>query len=51
MRRSGRLTGKNPAYGEIDGDLGDESERPAVRYAEWSEASELDDLLAGASAI
>ena len=52
VRRSGRLTGQAPRYAEgVDGDLGcgatpARGARGTV-YAEWSEAEELDDLLAG----
>ncbi|GBF99730.1 hypothetical protein Rsub_12443 [Raphidocelis subcapitata] len=50
LRRSGRLTGKAPVYGEIDGDLAESG--AVVRYRPSGDASDseeggLDDLLAG----
>jgi hypothetical protein len=41
VRRSGRLTGDKPEFGEVRGDLDEE----AVTYSDYE--AELDDLLAG----
>ncbi len=47
VRRSGRLTGKTPEYGEVKGDLAEGG--AAVTYEDY-EAEALDDLLAGEQA-